>query len=45
MVLYKGCNHSYEGYSALLRCGTVHSSVQGVLAFKSVDEILKCNHS
>ena len=39
------CDHSNEGYWAVLSCGTVYYAVQGGSNFKSVDETLVCDYS
>ena len=38
-------DHSNKSYWALLSCGAIYHSARGaVIPFKSVDEILKCDH-
>ena len=39
------CNHSNEGYWAVLSCGAVIMLYKVVLTFESVDVILNCDHS
>ena len=41
------CDHLNESYSAVLSRGTVYyaAQIKLVLAFESVNEILKCDHS
>ena len=39
------CNHSNDGYWAVLSCGAAYCTPQGVLTFEAVDEILNCTLS